>query len=86
MTPDEILQSLFPTGYRVDAEGSLIGGHGALPGGGRIHVLGVAEGTYLGVEEALWLAGRVLQIDAGMRCGTDPAHGGFRQPTDEQAR
>jgi malonate decarboxylase gamma subunit len=62
MTPAEILESLFPDGYRVDAEGSLIGGHGALPGGGRIHVLGVTGGTYLGIEEALWLAGRVLEI------------------------
>lgn len=58
----EILQSLFPDGYDPGAEGRLIAGHGTLPGGGRIHVLGVTEGTFLGIEEALWLAQRVLDI------------------------
>lgn len=58
----EILCSLFPAGYDLGAEGRLIAGHGSLSGGGRIHVLGVAEGTFLGVEEALWLARRALEI------------------------
>jgi len=58
----EILRSLFPAGYHLGAEGKLIAGRGSLPGGGRIHLLGVAEGTFLGVEEALWLARRVLEI------------------------
>lgn len=58
----EILRSLFPTGYNLGAEGKLIAGQGSLAGGGCIHVLGVAEGTMLGVEEALWLAQRVLEI------------------------
>lgn len=58
----EILRSLFPAGYELGAEGALIAGHGSLAGGGRIHVLGVTEGMFLGVEEALWLARRVLAI------------------------
>jgi malonate decarboxylase gamma subunit len=58
----EVLQSLFPLGCNLEAEGRLIAGLGSLPGGGRIHVLGVTEGAFLGVEEALWLAGRVLEI------------------------
>lgn len=58
----EILQSLFPAGCNVDAEDRLIAALGSLPGGGRIHVLGVTEGLFLGVDEALWLAGRVLEI------------------------
>jgi len=62
MKPAEILRSLFPGGCDLTADGGLMAGHGRLPGGGRIHVLGVAEGTSLGVEEALWLARRVLEI------------------------
>lgn len=58
----EILRSLFPAGHPLQAEGGLIGGQGPLPGGGRIHVLGLIEGTFLGVDEALWLGGRVLEI------------------------
>lgn len=58
----EILHSLFPAGCDLGADGNLIAGHGPLRGGGRIHVLGVAEGTFLGIEEALWLARRVLEI------------------------
>jgi len=62
MKRGEILHSLFPAGYNLAAESKLTAGHGSLPGGGRIHVLGVTEGTFLGVEEALWLARRVLEI------------------------
>ena len=58
----DILHSLFPAGYHLGAEGKLLAGHGSLPGGSRIHVLGVTEGTFLGVEEALWLAQHVLEI------------------------
>lgn len=58
----EILHSLFPAGYNLGAGGRLIAGLGSLAGGGRIHVLGVGEGTFLGVEEALWLAQRALEI------------------------
>ncbi|HEX3843042.1 MAG TPA: biotin-independent malonate decarboxylase subunit gamma [Steroidobacteraceae bacterium] len=58
----DILHSLFPAGCNLGAEGKLLAGHGSLPGGGAIHVLGVTEGTFLGVDEALWLARRVLEI------------------------
>jgi malonate decarboxylase gamma subunit len=58
----DILLSLFPFGHDLGATGSLIAGRGSLPGGGRIHLLGVTEGTFLGCEEALWLAQRVLEI------------------------
>jgi malonate decarboxylase gamma subunit len=62
MKLDEILRSLFPDGPDLQVGQGLIAGHGALPGGGRIHVLGVVEGTFLGVDEALRLGGRVLEI------------------------
>jgi malonate decarboxylase gamma subunit len=62
MTLDEILTSLFQGAHKVVVTDSLVAGEGLLPDGGRIHVLGVAEGSPLGVEGALVLARRVLDI------------------------
>lgn len=63
MTPDELLNALFPDGHdtRVEAEGIL---HGtARYGNGKTAaVLGVINGAPLGVEGALGLAGRVLDV------------------------
>ena len=81
----EILRSLFTAGHPLQAEGGLIAGQGPLPGGGRIHVLGLIEGTFLGVDEALWLGGRVLEIARSHDGTPNPALGGFGQPADEQA-
>ena len=65
MTLAEILASLFPAGHaRTSAEG-LIFGRGPLREGGEAHIIGVVEGTALGVEGALALADHVLGIANG---------------------
>ena len=58
----DILASLFPTGRDVTVTDDLITGKGTLRGGGSIHVLGIAGEKDLGVDDAVLLAGRVLQI------------------------
>ena len=69
MTLADILTSLFPAGHRVAVSDGLIRGEASLPGGGTLHVLGIAEETPLGIEGALALAGHVLDI-AGKGDGT----------------
>jgi malonate decarboxylase gamma subunit len=64
MTLDNILASLFPNGHGVAVAGGLIIGKGSLSNGNRIHVLGIAAESPLGVEGAIALAGRVLDIAA----------------------
>jgi len=61
MTLAEILASLFPAGHDVKVSGGLIAGTGPLADG-PVHVLGVADRTALGVDEALRLAGAVIDI------------------------
>jgi malonate decarboxylase gamma subunit len=62
MTLDEILASLFPQGHQVRTSGSLIGGKADLPGSGPIHVIGIKDAAFLGVEDAVILANRVIEI------------------------
>ena len=62
MTLDDILASLFPNGSRIDTTGAMIAGQAILPDGGPIHVLGITQGQPLGVDEAIVLAGRVIEI------------------------
>jgi malonate decarboxylase gamma subunit len=62
MTLDDILASLFPNGSRIDTTGAMIAGQAILPDGGPIHVLGVTQGEPLGVDEAIVLAGHVIEI------------------------
>jgi malonate decarboxylase gamma subunit len=62
MTLDNILASLFPAGHDVAVADGLIQGKGPLAGDGDIQVLGVADESPLGVDGALLLAGRVLDI------------------------
>jgi malonate decarboxylase gamma subunit len=62
MTLDDILASLFPNGSKIDTTGAMITGQAILPDGGPIHVLGVTQGQPLGVDEAIVLAGRVIEI------------------------
>ncbi|QCB43315.1 biotin-independent malonate decarboxylase subunit gamma [Sphingomonas sp. PAMC26645] len=61
MTLAEILASLFPAGHDVRVAGGLITGTGPLADG-PVHVLGVADRTALGVDEALRMAGAVIDI------------------------
>ncbi len=70
MTLDEILVSLFPDGHDVARDRGLLTGSGALAGGGRAEVIGIADRTALGIDEALTLSGRV--IDALERGGEGP--------------
>jgi malonate decarboxylase gamma subunit len=70
MTLAEILASLFPAGHEVARQGGILLGAGPLRGGGRITVIGVADRTPLGIDDALTLAGHVLAaIETG---GSDP--------------
>jgi len=64
MTLADILTSLFPMGHVAEERDGLIFGRGTLPGGDPIQILGVVDQTALGVEGALALAGRVLEIAA----------------------
>ncbi len=60
---DDILASLFPVGHAVAVgDDGLILGSGFFAAGRRAEVVGVAGRTALGVEGALALAGRVLEI------------------------
>ena len=65
MTLAEVLNSLFPAGHDITVKDGLLFGTGPLRDGGTAHVLGVVDNTALGVEGALALAGRVLEIAAG---------------------
>ena len=60
MTLAEILASLFPAGHDIVQQGGILLGSGPLKSGGRISVIGVADRTPLGVDDALRLAGHVL--------------------------
>lgn len=62
MTRDEILADLFPNGSDIKVNGAMIAGKARLPGGGPIHVLGITQGQPLGVDEAIVLAGHVIEI------------------------
>lgn len=62
MTPADILASLFPHGHDVANLEALPHGLGHVDADTALHVLGVTGGTFPGVDEAVALAGRVLQI------------------------
>jgi malonate decarboxylase gamma subunit len=70
MTLADILASLFPAGHDVVQDHGVLLGSGPLKSGGRITVLGVADRTPIGVDEALRLSGHVLAaLEKG---GNDP--------------
>lgn len=60
MQRDDILAGLFPTPHALIVENGFIMGAAALGGKLPVNVIGIADGTYLGVEGALALAGQVL--------------------------
>ena len=70
MTLDEVLGSLFPDGHEIEHHGGILGGSGLLRGGVRADVIGVADCTPLGIDEAIRLSGAVLQ--AVQRGGPGP--------------
>jgi malonate decarboxylase gamma subunit len=69
MTLDEVLTSLFPSGHHVERGPSgTLHGSAKVDGQGDVAVIGVVDGTPLGVEGAILLAGHVLAaVEAGGR-------------------
>jgi malonate decarboxylase gamma subunit len=70
MTLDDILASLFPDGHDVINDHGLLLGSGLLRRGGRAVVIGVADRSAVGVDEAIRLSREVL--NAMERGGDDP--------------
>ena len=60
MTLADLLSSLFPAGRDVRTEGGVVTGSGILRSGGRALVIGVADRTAVGVDEAIRLSGYLL--------------------------
>src|SRR5258708_9053978 len=70
MTLDDILASLFPQGHDVRNYDGVLLGSGSLKTGGRAVVIGIADRTAVGVDEAIRLSRHVL--NAMERGGTGP--------------
>ena len=85
MTLDDILASLFPDGHDVRNDGGVLSGSGTLRSGGRALVIGVADRTALGVDEAIRLSG-LCAGSVEQRQRPDPRARRQRQPAHEQAR
>ena len=60
MTLDEMLASLFPNGHDVKNDNGVIFGSATLRSGAKALVIGVADRTAVGVDEAIRLSGYVL--------------------------
>jgi malonate decarboxylase gamma subunit len=69
VTLDKILASMFPGGHDVKNDGGVLLGSGTLRSGGRALVIGVADRTALGVDEAIRLSGAVL---GSIKSGSGP--------------
>lgn len=65
MTLDKILESLFPNGHDVKNDKGVISGSATLRSGTKALVIGVANRSPVGVDEALRLSGSVLDSMAG---------------------
>ncbi|WP_128923466.1 biotin-independent malonate decarboxylase subunit gamma [Bradyrhizobium guangxiense] len=61
MTLDDILPALFPDGHEVRNDKGVLLGSATLRSGDRMLVLGVADRTALGVDEAIRLSAHVLK-------------------------
>ena len=70
MTLDKILACLFPNGHDVQNSGGVLLGSGSLKDGRPVDVIGVADRTPIGVDEAIVVARRVR--DAVRRGGDGP--------------
>src|SRR4051794_36779721 len=60
VTLDDILASLFPGGHEISNDAGIIAGSATLRSGGKALVIGIADRTALGVDEAIRLSGHVL--------------------------
>ncbi|CCE10808.1 Malonate decarboxylase gamma subunit [Bradyrhizobium sp. STM 3843] len=66
MTLDDILASLFPDGHDVRNDKGILFGSARLRSGAKTLIIGIADRTALGVDEAIRLAGYVLDaLDQG---------------------
>jgi malonate decarboxylase gamma subunit len=65
MTYEEITSVLFSDGHDLSLNGGVVSGTGRLDGDCSVHVLGIVTGTSPGIDEAVELAGRILDIAAG---------------------
>jgi malonate decarboxylase gamma subunit len=66
VTLDNILASLFPGGHDVRSDNGVIFGSAVLRSGARALVIGIADKTAVGVDEAIRLSGYVLDsLDQG---------------------
>jgi len=70
MTLDEILASLFPNRNAIEKTGSVLLGSAALADGTAVEVIGAADRAPLGIDEAIVLSRRVLDVVA--RGGEEP--------------
>lgn len=63
MALDEVLAALFPAGHAIvrGAHGT-VSGTATIEGGGSVAVIGIVDGTPLGIDGALVLAGHVLDL------------------------
>jgi biotin-independent malonate decarboxylase gamma subunit len=62
MTLDDILTGLFPGGSDITVTGGRVTGRAILSGERPIHVLGIAQGMPLGVDDAIALAHNAIEI------------------------
>jgi malonate decarboxylase gamma subunit len=62
MTLDEVLSSLFPNGHHVVKTNGLLSGFGLLDNTLRVDIIGVADRTAIGVDEAIRLSANVLTL------------------------
>ncbi|WP_180899152.1 biotin-independent malonate decarboxylase subunit gamma [Martelella soudanensis] len=60
MTLDEILASMFPAGHDVSNAAGTLRGTATLPSGERVLVVGIADRTSLGIDEAAILSRHIL--------------------------
>ena len=58
----DILSSLFPAGHEITLADGLVTGWGRLDRQNRIDLIGIADKTYPGVDEAIELAGHILSV------------------------
>jgi malonate decarboxylase gamma subunit len=68
MVLNDVLSSLFPAGHDVVVQDDLLTGSGHLGQAGRVNVIGVCARAPVGVDHALVLAGKVLDIAQQRPC------------------
>src|ERR1700728_1693316 len=61
VTLDNILASLFPDGHDVTNDHGVLSGSGQVRSGARMFVIGVADRTAVGVDEAIRLSRYILE-------------------------